>query len=202
MLSAIQLVDDEPSSKSSDSPTSTRTPTTDPTTSPLSSKKNPTGVVVGGVVGGLVTLAVTISCVFLCRRRHRQGSHAPLVVDEHSPRILTPFMATLVPAEIAAEHHINQVKDDRCTVDVSRGQSSASPRGAETDPTSMDVQIEATTPLGAVVCYENRNPLHAERGEDMPTEELLRLLNQRLLQGRWNDLDDELPPEYDEGRTT
>ncbi|KAK0229435.1 hypothetical protein EDD85DRAFT_1026459 [Armillaria nabsnona] len=201
LLSAIQLLDDEPSSKSSDSPTSTRTPTNDPTTSPLSSKKNPTGVVVGGVVGGLVTLAVTISCVFLCRRRH-QGNHAPLVVDEHSPRILTPFMATSVQTEIAAEHHINQVKNDRCPVDVSRRQSSASPRGAETDPTSMDVQIEATTPLGAVVCYENRNPLHAERGDDIPTEELMRLLNQRLLQGRWNDLDDELPPEYDEGRTT
>ncbi len=199
LLSAIQLVDDEPSSKSSDSPTSTRTPTVTATTSPLSSKKNPTGAIVGGVMGGLTALVLTTVCVLLYRRRHRQGNHSPLVVDEGSSRILAHFMATSVP-EILGEHHINRTKNARCPVEVSRGQSSVSPGAVETDATRMDVQIESAAPLEAVISP----PIlfHIERREDMPTEELLRLLNQRLLLGRWNGLDDELPPEYSEGRTT
>ncbi|SJL17365.1 uncharacterized protein ARMOST_20915 [Armillaria ostoyae] len=200
LLGAIQLVDDESSSKSSDNPTSSHTPTAKMTTPPLPPKKNATGAIVGGVVGGLALLVVTIVCVFLCRRRRRQGNHTPLVVDERSPRILTPFMATSVPAEISQEHHINQANNVRCPVDANRGQSSTSPGAVEMDMTRMDVQIESTTPLGAATSPPNL--LHTERREDMPTEELLKLLNQRLLLGRWNDLDDELPPEYDEGRST
>ncbi|PBK86042.1 hypothetical protein ARMGADRAFT_1169270 [Armillaria gallica] len=200
LLSAIQLEDDEPSSKSSDNPTSSRTPTATMTTPPLPPKKNGTGAIVGGVVGGLVILAVTIVCVFLCRRRHRQSNHTPPVVDHCSPQILTPFMATSVPAGISEEHHINQAKNVRYPVDANRGQSSTSPGAVGTDATGMDVQIESTTPLEATESPPNL--LHTERREDMPTEELLKLLNQRLLLGRWNDPDDEPPPEYDDGRTT
>ncbi|KAK0433864.1 hypothetical protein EV421DRAFT_2039941 [Armillaria borealis] len=198
LLSAIQLVDDQPLSKSSDNPTSSRSPTASATTPPLSPKKNVTGAIVGGVVGGLAVLVLTIVCVLLCRRRHRQGNHTPLVVDG-SPRIITPFMDTSVP-ELSGEHHINRTKNARYPIDASRGQSSTPQGPVETDATRMDVQIESTTPLEAVVSPPNL--LHTERREDMPTEELLRLLNQRLLLGRWNGLDDELPPEYSEGRTT
>ncbi|PBK61086.1 hypothetical protein ARMSODRAFT_1025986 [Armillaria solidipes] len=200
LLGAIRLVDDEPSSTSSDSHTSTRTPTAKITTSPLPPKKNATGAIIGGVMGGLVALVVTIVCFLLCRRRHLQRNRSPLVVDESSPQILTPFMATSVPAEISREHHINRTKNTRYPVEASRGQSSTSPGAVETDATRMDVLTESATPLEAVVSPPNL--LHTERREDMPTEELLRLLNQRLLLGRLNDLDDELPPEYSEGRTT
>ncbi len=62
------------------------------------------------------------------------------------------------------------------------------------------MRTASTTPHGAAA--GPLNPLHTERREDMPTEELLRLLNERLQPGRWNDLGDELPPEYHEGRTT
>ncbi len=207
LLSAIQLVDDQSSSKSSNNPapsriSSSRTPTATVgvTTSPFPPKGNPTGAIVGGVVGGLAALAVTISCVLLCRRRHRQGKHTPLVGDECSPRILAPFMATSVPAEISPEHHIIQAKNTRYHVDASKGQSSTSPGALETDATRMDVQIDSTIPPEAAASRPNL--LHTERREDMPTEELLRLLNERLLLGRWNDPDDKPPPEYDEGRTT
>ncbi len=200
LLSAIQLEDDEPSSKSSDNPTSSRTPTAKMTTPPLPPKKNATGAIAGGVVGGLAALAATILCVLLCRRQHRQGNHTPLVVDERSPRILTPVVATSVPADISPEHHINQAKNVRYPVNASRGQPSTSPGAVETDATRIDVQIESTTPPEAAASPPNL--LHTERREDMPTEELLRLLNERLLLGRWDEPDDEPPPEYDEGRTT
>ncbi len=153
----------------------------------------------GGVVGGLTALVLTTVCVLLYRRRHRQGNHSPLVVEEVSSRILAPFMVTSVP-EILGEHHINRTKNARYPVEVSRGQSSASPGAVETDATRMDVRTESTTPLEAAVSPPIL--LHTERREDMPTEELLRLLNQRLLLGRWNGLDDELPPKYSEGWTT
>ncbi|PBK86047.1 hypothetical protein ARMGADRAFT_1169272 [Armillaria gallica] len=199
LLSVIQLEEDEPSSKSSDNPTSSRTPTATMTTPPLPPKKNGTGAIVGGVVGGLAILAVTIVCVLLYRRRLRQSNHTPPVVDHCSPQILTHFMATSVPAEISREHHINQKKNVRYPVDTNRGQSSTSPGAVGTDATGRDVQIESTTPLEATESPPNL--LHSERREDMPTEELLKLLDQRLVLGRWNDLVDELPPEYDEGRT-
>ncbi|PBK61062.1 hypothetical protein ARMSODRAFT_1025971 [Armillaria solidipes] len=200
LLSAIQLVDDQSPLKSSDSPASSCTPTAKMTTSPSPSKKNTMGAVVGGVVGGLAVLALTIVCVLLCRRRHRQGNHTPLAVDESSSRIPIPFMAMSVPMEITGGHDINKAKNARYLVDANRGQSSTSPGAAETDVTRMDVQTESATPLEAVVSPPNL--LHTERREDMPMEELLRLLNQQLLLGRWNGLDDELPPEYSEGRTT
>ncbi|KAK0237323.1 hypothetical protein EDD85DRAFT_953322 [Armillaria nabsnona] len=152
LLSAIQLEDDDPSSKSHDNPSSSRTPTAKMTTPPLSSKKDTTGAIAGGVVGGLAILAVIIA-----------------------RKMLSP-------------------------VDAGIGQSSTSLGAVEIDTTGMDIQVESTTPLGAAASPPNL--LHTEGREDMPTEELLKLLNQRLLLGRWNYLVDELPPEYDEGRTT
>ncbi len=200
LLSAVQLADDQPSSKSSDNPTSRGAPTASTTSSSLSPMKNTTGAIVGGVVGGLAVVVVTVVCVFFCRRRHRQRNHNPPVVDERSPQILTLFMATSVSAAISREHHINQAKNSRYPVDASRGQPSTSPGVVETDATRIDVQIESTTPPEAAASPPNL--LRSERREDMPTEELLRLLNERLLLGRWNGPDDEPPPEYVEGRTT
>ncbi|KAK0237386.1 hypothetical protein EDD85DRAFT_953386 [Armillaria nabsnona] len=199
LLSAIQLIDDEPSSKSSDNSTLTCTPTVTVTTSLLSLKKNPTGAIVASVVGGLTALVLTTVYVLLYCRQHRQGNLSPLLVNEGSSQILAPFMAISVP-EILGEHHINWMKNARYPIEVSRGQSSASLGAVETDATTMDVQIELAAPLEAVVSP----PIlfHIERREDMPMEELLRLLNQWLLLGRWNGLDDELPLEYSERQTT
>ncbi len=70
----------------------------------------------------------------------------------------------------------------------------------ETGATRMNVQTEPTTPQGAAA--RSLYLLHTERRDEIPTEELLRLLRERLHPSRWDDLDDELPPEYYEGRTT
>lgn len=195
LLSAIQLVANEPSSKSSDNPTSSRTPIVNMV------KKNVTGAIIGGVVGGVAILAVIIACVLLCCRRHCKGNHAPLVVDEHSPRILTPFMATSALVEISQQHRMIQTKNARCAVEASRRQSSASPGEVDADATRMNAQIESTAPL--VDATNPPNLLPTERREDsLQTNELMRLLHERLLRGRLNDQDDEMPPEYSEGGTT
>ncbi|KAK0216400.1 hypothetical protein IW262DRAFT_1400023 [Armillaria fumosa] len=200
LLSAIQLVDDQPSVKSSNNPTSSHLPTATMTTSPSPPKKNMTGAIVGGVMGVLAILVVTIVYVLLYRRRLRRGCHSPPVVDECSPQLHTPFTAMPVPAEVSPEHDINQAKNTRCPVDVSRGQSSASPVTVEPDTIRMDVQTESATPERATA--SPLYPLRNERRDDIPTEELLRLLNERLQPNRWNDLDDELPPEYHEEQNT
>ncbi|KAK0229437.1 hypothetical protein EDD85DRAFT_939750 [Armillaria nabsnona] len=209
LLSGIQLLNNQPLSKPSDSPTSsgistesdnptsTRTPTTNTTTSPLSSKKKTTGAIVGSVVGGLAVLVVIIVCGFLWRRRRHQGSHTPCIVDEHSPRTVTPFIATSITAssEIPREHRISQGKNAGYPV-PSRRDSSSSPGAVETDRAErrVDARVGSMTSHGGAASPPN--PL------DMPTEELLRLLNDRLRPCQWNGLPDELPPEYHEGRTT
>ncbi|PBK61067.1 hypothetical protein ARMSODRAFT_944313 [Armillaria solidipes] len=202
LLGGIQLLDDQPSSKPSDSPTSNGIPASGrptasaTTSSPLLPKHNPTGAIVGGVVGGLAGLAVTVACVLLCHRRCRQRNHAPLV-DERSPQILTPFMATTILAEISREPPLNRGKMDRYPVSASRGESSTS-SGAEADVGMVDGQI-STIPEAAI---SPPNPIDNQRREELPTEELLRMLNQRrLLPGRWDGQDEEPPPEYHEGRT-
>ncbi|KAK0189334.1 hypothetical protein F5146DRAFT_1138720 [Armillaria mellea] len=184
LLSAIQLADNEPPFKSSNIPTSSHPPTATITKSPSPSpppKKNAAGAIVGGVMGGLAVLAVTVVGILLYRRHQRN----------HIPPVL--------PAEVSPEHDINQANKTRYQVDVSGGQPSASPGTMEPDAIMMDVQSESATPERA-----NASPLyppHTERREDIPTEELLRLLHERLQPNRWNDLDDELPPEYHEEET-
>ncbi len=201
LLSGIQLLNNQPSSKPSDSPTSNEIPASGRPTasatisSPLLPKHNPTGAIVGGVVGGLAGLAVAVACVLLWRRRRRQWNHAPLV-DERSLQTLTPFMATTIRADISREPHSNQGKIARYPVCVSRAESSTS-SGADTDERGVDGQI--STMLEAAISPPNL--IDNQRREELPTEELLRMLNQRrLLPGRWDGQDEEPPPEYHEGR--
>ncbi|KAK0468894.1 hypothetical protein IW261DRAFT_1676897 [Armillaria novae-zelandiae] len=193
LLSAVQLVDDQPSVKSSNNPTSSRPPTVTVTTSPSPPKKNVTGAIVGGVMGVLVIFVVTIV-------RRRRGNHSPPVVDECSPRLHTPFTAVPVPGEVSPENDINQAKNTRYPVDVNRGQSSASPVTVEPDVIRMDVQTGSATPEGATA--SPLYPSYAERRDAISTEELLRLLHERLQPNRWNDFNGELPPEYQEEQTT
>lgn len=84
----------------------------------------------------------------------------------------------------------------RYPVAPSRWESS-SPSGLEQDVAGrrMDVRIESTASLG--VGASPPNPLYTERRDDMPMDELLRLLSERLQPGGRND---DLPPDYHEGR--
>ncbi|PBK60892.1 hypothetical protein ARMSODRAFT_1090065 [Armillaria solidipes] len=196
LLSSMQLVDG-----SSDNPTSSAIPSPSPSTSPLPIKKTRTGAMVGGVVGGVAVLAVIIAGVFLLRRRHHRRNNNPLVVDERSPWILTPFMTTSNPvsSEVSGQHaKMNQAK---YAVVTSR-ESSSSSSGLEQNAmgSRMDVRIGSTASPGAVASLPN--PLHTEGRDVMPTEELLRLLNERLQLGGRNDLNDDLPPEIDHEERT
>ncbi|KAK0216387.1 hypothetical protein IW262DRAFT_214172 [Armillaria fumosa] len=202
LLGGIQLLDNQSSSTPINSPTSSAIPHANTTTSPLPPKKNPTGAIVGGVVGGMAVLAVVILGALLLCRRQRHRNHQPLVVNWRSSRTLTPFMASSFRApEIPRQHRIIEGKNARYPV-PSGGDSSPSSRAVDADAAArslrMDMRTAAATQHGAAT--GPLNPLQAERREDMPTEELLRLLHERLQPGRWNDSGDEPPPEYQEGR--
>ncbi|PBK84200.1 hypothetical protein ARMGADRAFT_974338 [Armillaria gallica] len=199
LLSAIQLVDHQPSSKPSDNPTSIAIASPSASTSPLPTKKNPTRTIVGGVVAGLAVLAIIIMGTFLLRGKYRRSNESHSAVDGSSPRTLTPFMDTSIPvsSEISGIFRMNQGKCARFSLAQNRGESSSSSGVAA--GRGMDVHNGSTTPLRAPASPPN--PLHTERGERMSTQDLLRLLSERLQSGRWKDMDDELPPEYHEGQT-
>ncbi|KAK0187579.1 hypothetical protein F5146DRAFT_1141005 [Armillaria mellea] len=198
LLSGVQLADDQPSSKSSDNPTSTAIPSSGGSTSPLPTKKSPTGAIVGGVVAGLAGLVIIIAGTLLLRRKRRRRNESHFAVDGSSPRMLTPFMDTSIPvsSETSGERHMNQTKSARFSLAENRGEPSSS-RGLAARR-GMDVHNESTPPFRAPASPPNL--LHSER-EGMPTQDLLRLLSERLQSSRWNDINDELPPEYHEGQT-
>ncbi|KAK0487908.1 hypothetical protein IW261DRAFT_1450877 [Armillaria novae-zelandiae] len=198
LLSGIQLVDDQPSSKSSATSNVIPSATGSTDTSPLPKKKSPTVTIVGGVVAGLAVIAIIIVGTLLLRRKHRRSRERHFAVDSSFSRMLTPFMDTSVPVspEILGEHHINQAKhhDPGFSLAENRGEPS-SPPGVATGR-GADVHNEAMTSSASPP-----NPLHTERTEGMPTHDLLRLLSERLQSGRWNVVDDELPPQYHEEQT-
>ncbi|KAK0443426.1 uncharacterized protein EV420DRAFT_1484952 [Desarmillaria tabescens] len=172
LLSAIQLADDQASSISSDVPTSSATPSPSTSTSSLLPTRKSLAGAIAGGIVGGLAVLAAVTC-------HRSNNKNHSVVDNFSPQMLTLFMATSIPvsSEISRESRMNQKKHARHT-------------------RRMDVRIESTTPP------HPPNPLHTESRENMPTEELVRLLNERLQPGRWNVSEDELPPEYHEGWTT
>ncbi|KAK0476947.1 hypothetical protein IW261DRAFT_1635377 [Armillaria novae-zelandiae] len=203
LLSGIQLLDNQSSSKISDGPTSlngittsSRPPARATTSSPLTQKHNPMGAIVGGVLGGLAVLGVATACVLLYHRQHRQRNHAP-PVNESSSQILTPFMATRIQADISREPDFNQGKIARYPAFASRGESSTPP-GADADARRADGQV--LTVLNAALSPQN--PIDNQRREELPTDELLRMLIQRrLLRNRWDGEHEGPPPEYREGST-
>lgn len=106
-------------------------------------------------------------------------------------------MATTTRAEISREPHLPQGKMARYTVSGSRGEYPTSP-GVDADTRGVDGQI-LTIPEAAVSLP---NLMDNQRREELPTEELLRTLNQqRQLPRRWDGEDEEPPPEYHEGRS-
>ncbi|KAK0445655.1 uncharacterized protein EV420DRAFT_1717411 [Desarmillaria tabescens] len=84
LLSAIQLVNDQASSKSSDNPTSSAVPSSSASTSPLPTK-NSTGVIVGSVVGGLAVVVIIIVGILLLRRKHRRKGDGPFCCGQLFP---------------------------------------------------------------------------------------------------------------------
>ncbi|KAK0504473.1 hypothetical protein EDD18DRAFT_1133938 [Armillaria luteobubalina] len=194
LLSAIQLIEDQPSSKSSVNSTSTvflrstdqySFPTRDSSTAPI----------VSGVVLGVTVIGVGAVLLYKKLRRRKVESH--FAVDDSSPRVITPFMETSIPVspEISGGH-INQAKRARYPLAENRGGSSSLP-GVGTRGT--DVHNESTTSLRVPAIPPNAQ--HSDGVEGIPTDDLLRLLNERLQSGRWNGVHDEVPPAYPEGQT-
>ncbi|KAK0206798.1 hypothetical protein DFS33DRAFT_1273185 [Desarmillaria ectypa] len=158
-----------------------------------------------GVIGGLAVLAAIIVGILLLRRWCRRRNDTPLVVAERSPQMFTPFMVTptTTTSMPSRGHPMNLAKYARYAVDASRGGSSSSSWVVDNDAVGgkIDVRTESTTSR-VRPAVDLGGPIPAQRREDMSTEEPLRLLNERLQAGAWNDSEDELPPEYDEGRAT
>ncbi|KAK0216393.1 hypothetical protein IW262DRAFT_1510957 [Armillaria fumosa] len=198
------IADDQWSSTSNGDPLSSATVT--PSAAVSSTKKSLAGAIVGSVVGGLAVLRVVTGSILLLHTRHRRRNNEKHSIwDKNSPRMLTPFMTTSItlPSEKSQEHKVIQAKYAGYPVTPSREEPSTPSRALSKDMVRrrIDMGTDSTASLGPAGASPP-HALHTERREDMPTEELLRLFNERLQSGQWNGSDDELPPEYHEGRTT
>lgn len=140
-------------------------PTTPSSKNPtLPSKSTNLARILGGTVGGLAFVALILAILWFLRRRR-------LLANQSSEARLQPF---LIPTTLPIISRYGG-KDRR------RGPLAPSPR-------QFPSQRKGSSPVNAPATG-NRNP-----GNDLPTEHLVQLLNQRLQNHRWDE--GETPPNY------
>ncbi|KAK0482991.1 hypothetical protein EDD18DRAFT_1467728 [Armillaria luteobubalina] len=190
----------QPPSKSSDIPSSSVTASSSQTTSITPAKKQFAGVIAGSVVGGITFLAaVTVGAIFLCKLRLRRNDGRLGVGGSSST--MTPFLFTGCAASSensGEQHQRNRVKSGR----LSRVAMGEEPSTRATDNglvgiSGMDALTEPTASPRTVVASPESPPPDDGR-QRILMEELLRSLNVRLSQDRWNEESEE-PPVYHEG---
>ncbi|KAK0213933.1 hypothetical protein IW262DRAFT_1466494 [Armillaria fumosa] len=202
LINGILLKDQEPpSSNTSDSGSSSGSGSTP------NKSSGPAGAIAGGVIGGIALLIIIGLAVFFVRRR------SVLLDDGFSKSLLSPPAPTpfiikpLNSAQSSSDRPLYSPTSSRQSEKVPAGgrshvrQSSmrekAAPLHAESTMSlqeggSTQPQSSAPEPAAATVPGpSNEEPQRV----NLPTEELVRLLNERLqVGGHWDE--DEMPPEY------
>ncbi|KAJ7891804.1 hypothetical protein B0H13DRAFT_2529634 [Mycena leptocephala] len=143
-------------------------PTTPSSENPtLPSKSTNLARILGGTVGGLAFVALILAILWFLRRRR-------LLANQNSEARLQPF---LIPTTLPIISRYGG-KDRR------RGPLAPSPR-------QFPSERMGSSPVNAptISATGNRNP-----GNDLPTEHLVQLLNQRLQNHQWDE--GETPPNY------
>lgn len=210
LINGISLKDQEPpSSNTSDSGSSSGS---NPGSTPNKSS-SPAGAIAGGVVGGMALLVIIgLAVFFVRRRRRREKMRRSVLLDDDfstsplSPPAPTPFvMAPLTSTQSSSDRPPYSPTSSRRSEKVPAGgrshgaQSSMGEKAALLhaqstvslqEGSSTQPESSAAEPA-AVPGPSNEEPQRV----NLPTEELVRLLNERLQAGgHWDE--DEMPPEY------
>lgn len=208
LINGILLKDQEPpSSNTSDSGSSSGSGST-----PDKSSSSPAGAIAGGVVGGIALLVIIGLVVFFVRRRRRrEKTRRSVLLDDDfsssSPLAPTPFiMAPLTSTQSSPDRQPYSPTNSQRSEKVLAGgrshigQSSMGEKAALLHAQSTvslqegdSTQPRSSTPEAAAAAPgpSNEEPPRV----NLPTEELVRLLNERLQAGgHWDE--DEMPPEY------
>jgi hypothetical protein len=154
-------------------PTPTGTNKTTPNLPNNDSKRSPNlGAIAGGVVGGLAFLALLITLVLCLVRRRQRKSLSNLNASANVTETSLPTRTSRTFPRINREKKVRPDRP-RTPPPVSAAQQSATSARSSTQVSST--QDTGTTRFGSV-----------------PTELLVRLLNDRLQPARWRE-DEELP---------
>ncbi|KAJ6473979.1 hypothetical protein C8R47DRAFT_1221239 [Mycena vitilis] len=208
LLAAVALQDNPAASGTSTtaSQSASATTTSKAAGAVSASHHSPVGAIVGGVVGGLVVLAAFGGVWFVLRRRRRKDSayvpqdglsmsevDAEAAVDPFRTAP-SPSSTMMTPPSIGATT-LPPISPQR----YSGGKSSRYP--GSTSPTT-DSTAKEQPPASRPMMVSNPTAstiLSSEGGSPstMPTQELVRLLNQRLQGQEWDA--DEAPPTYPAG---
>ncbi|KAK0487249.1 hypothetical protein IW261DRAFT_1446751 [Armillaria novae-zelandiae] len=213
LINGISLKDQEaPSSNTSDSSSSSGSDSNSGSTPNKSS--SPAGAIAGGVVGGIALLVIIGLAVFFVRRRRQREKtrRSVLLDDDFSPSPLSPPAPTPF---IMGPPTSTQSNSDRSPYSPTSSQRSEKvPTGGRShvgqssmgekatllhaqstvslqEGGSTQPQSSMAEPAASVPGPSNEEPQRV----NLPTEELVRLLNERLqADGHWDE--DEMPPEY------
>ncbi|SJL07299.1 uncharacterized protein ARMOST_10645 [Armillaria ostoyae] len=213
LINGILLKDQEPpSSNTSDSDSSSGSGSG--SSSAPDKSPSPAGAIAGGVVGGIAPLVIIGLVVFFVRRRRRREKtrRSVLLDDDLSPSSLSPpaptpfIMAPLTSTQSNSDKQPYSPTNSQRSEKVPAGgrsyvgQSSMGEKAALLHAQSTaslqagsSTQPQSSTPEAAAAAPGSSN--EEPQRVNLPTEELVRLLNERLQAGgHWDE--DEMPPEY------
>ncbi|KAJ6556453.1 hypothetical protein B0H19DRAFT_1377142 [Mycena capillaripes] len=169
-------------------------------------KSSPLGAILGGTFGGLaVVAALGCALLWLRRRQHRRDLEKP----EPQVAQLEPFLSPTNAVSVS-EHSFAPVAEQsfspiapvcappRSRYDEKRSDGHRSP---PPPPISSSSAVVGTTMSPSTVSGSGTSDFSSVRAEhvsasNLPTEQLVRLLNQRLQNHQWDE--GEVPPEYPE----
>ncbi|KAJ6544309.1 hypothetical protein B0H19DRAFT_999971 [Mycena capillaripes] len=211
LISAISLRNDTEPTGSGTSPAafpSSEVPS-NPPPGEASSRASFLGAVTGGIVGGVILILVGFGFCFIRRRRHRRAERTEVAPS-----------AAIAPSAAVAGSHAHALPEIRPFTGVSRSQpiTESSTAAPPQDPqggnpysmrqkppshsgkglarTTITVSPEISPGFVSPVALEQRSGASVGPSNSaLPTEELIRLLNERLQdQGPWDG--EEAPPDY------
>ncbi|KAG7443182.1 uncharacterized protein BT62DRAFT_1009785 [Guyanagaster necrorhizus] len=210
LINGILLKDQEAPSSTSSSGSSSGS---DSSSGSGSRSSSPTGPIAGGVIGGISILAIIGLVLFLRRRRRREKMRRSVVLDDDfspSPVSLpapTPFiMAPLTSSYSNSDRQQHSPTSSQRSEKMSAGGLSREGQSSSIGEKAALLHAQSTAILQESATRPSEpqppvpEPVAGPSNEqpqrvDLPTEELVRLLNERLQAGgEWDE--DELPPEY------
>ncbi|KAJ7468986.1 hypothetical protein FB451DRAFT_1255438 [Mycena latifolia] len=197
LISALSIGNDSAPSQSSATPTpsSSSSSSPSPSSTAVPTRKPPLGPIIGGVVGGVALLAVGF-IIWLVRRRHFYSS------VQQTPRPTSIVLSSSVTSWIqpfTAPTHSRRAKNKIGEPEFE--ESSRKPRNQPSSSREGPAQSSAKTAMNGapsrrppVVEQRPSPPSDTPNSAALPTEELVRLLNDRLRNHEWDEA--EAPPEY------
>ncbi|KAK0222372.1 hypothetical protein IW262DRAFT_1553644 [Armillaria fumosa] len=209
LINGILLKDQEPpSSNMSNSGSSSGSGSGSNSVSAPNKSSSPAGVIAGGVIGGVALLVIIVLAIFFVRRRRRREKmrRSDFGPSPLSPPAPMPFITAPLTSQWSSDRlpyfPMNSRRSEKVLAGGRRnvGQSSMGEKAAVLhaqsavslqEGGSMQPQSSAPVPAPAVPEPSNEEPQRV----NLPTEELVRLLNERLQAGgHWDE--SETPPEY------